>query len=212
MVSVRSHPLPLDASCCSEAAADAIRTAAAAAVAEGDELGAVDATAGSKSQLNSNGDRALQEQQFENEQLQQVRTTCSTTATHSSSNARASSACTSNALGICSACSTCRAATLQCPWKGAVALLCHTLPHSDALRLLPCRSQELQQLQQQLASTAAQLQTAHADLARDEEIFAERVREAAQLRDEQALLVAAAERERRDAARQTQQLRADLRR
>jgi hypothetical protein len=72
--------------------------------------------------------------------------------------------------------------------------------------------QELQQVQQQLAGTAAQLQTAQADLARDEEIFGERVREMAKLRDELALLAAAEEQERQESAQQIQQLRADVRR
>jgi hypothetical protein len=72
--------------------------------------------------------------------------------------------------------------------------------------------QDLHQAQQQLADTAAQLQVAHADLARDEEIFAERVREMAKLREELALLAAAAERERQESAQQMQQLRADMRR
>jgi citrate synthase len=79
------------------------------------------------------------------------------------------------------------------------------------LFLLLCL-QELQQVQQQLVDMSAQLQTAHADLARDEEIFAERVREMAKLRDELALLAAAAERERQESGQQMQQLRADLRR
>jgi hypothetical protein len=72
--------------------------------------------------------------------------------------------------------------------------------------------QDLHQVQQQLADATAQLQTAHADLARDEEIFAERVRDMAKLRDELAVLAAAAERERQESAQQMQQLRADVRR
>jgi hypothetical protein len=79
--------------------------------------------------------------------------------------------------------------------------------------------QELQLVQQQLADstaqladTAAQLQAAQADLARDEEIFGERVREMAKLRDELAVLAAAAEQERQEAAQTMQQLRADVRR
>lgn len=72
--------------------------------------------------------------------------------------------------------------------------------------------QELQQAHQQLSEATSQLQAAQADLARDEEIFAERVKDTSKLRDELALLAAAAERERQEAAQQMQQLRADLRR
>jgi hypothetical protein len=67
---VRSHPLPIDASCCSEAdAADAIRTAAAAADAAVED----DAAASSEDAASSSAGKHLQEQQqFEIEQLQQV--------------------------------------------------------------------------------------------------------------------------------------------
>jgi hypothetical protein len=64
---VRSHPLPIDASCCSEAAADAIRTAAAAAVAVTEDYAAA-----SEAALEGSAGKHLQEQQFENERLQQV--------------------------------------------------------------------------------------------------------------------------------------------
>jgi hypothetical protein len=63
---VRSHPLPVDASCCSEAAADAIRTAAAAAAVEDG------AAASSEVAAEGSAGKRLQEQQFEIEQLQQV--------------------------------------------------------------------------------------------------------------------------------------------
>jgi hypothetical protein len=68
---VRSHPLPIDASCCSEAAADAIRAAAAAADAAFED----DAAASSEDAASSSAGKHLQEQQqFEIEQLQQVST------------------------------------------------------------------------------------------------------------------------------------------
>jgi hypothetical protein len=79
---VRSHPLPLDASCCSDAAAEAIRTAAAAATVADDDSAADDTVVGSEGQL------GLQEQQAEVQQLQQVRATCRRAAgTASSSSA-----------------------------------------------------------------------------------------------------------------------------
>lgn len=60
----------------------------------------------------------------------------------------------------------------------------------------------------QLDDTTAQLQTALADLTRDEEIFAERVQQMSKLRDE----LAAAQQQRKETEQQMQQMRAELRR
>lgn len=77
---VRSHPLPTDASCCSDAAADAIRAAAAAAAVDNDEAATDDAASSSAGQLDSSCDRGSFEQQFMIEQLQQVSASCSRAA------------------------------------------------------------------------------------------------------------------------------------
>ena len=70
----------------------------------------------------------------------------------------------------------------------------------------------MDQLKQQLADAMAELQAAQQDLARDEEIFAQRVMEMAKLRDDMAAMASAAQQERAAAAAQIQHLQADLRR
>lgn len=63
-------------------------------------------------------------------------------------------------------------------------------------------------MNQQLEASTAQLQTLQMDLARDEEIFAERMREMSKLRDQ----LAAAQQERQEAVQHMQQLQSELRR
>ncbi|KAF8057282.1 FOLD2 [Scenedesmus sp. PABB004] len=72
--------------------------------------------------------------------------------------------------------------------------------------------QQLEAARAQLAQTEAELALAKADLARDEEIFGERVREAAKLRDQLAAAEAAAAAERETGGARAAALHAELRR